>query len=279
MTMTFKSRPPSLKHFLLSFPQPQVLLVTINRPEKRNSLPAEASWEAHGLFSWFDIEPSLLVAVVTGAGDKAFCAGKDLKEQSSVEGKELTALEQAVFTHPPTGFMGLSQRKGVKPVLAAVNGFALGGGFEICLNCDIVVASSTAEFGLPEAGLGRFAAAGGLPRLIRTCGMQLASELAMTCRRLSAQEALSLRLINKISQTPASVVEECLAIAAQMSSLPFDAIIMTRQGLREAWEIGSVQYATLRVSEQFTSQVRAGDNSKIGLDAFVRKVKPEWRTL
>ncbi|TGO07032.1 hypothetical protein BTUL_0343g00010 [Botrytis tulipae] len=277
--MTLKSRPPPLKHFLLSFPQTRVLLVTINRPEKRNSLPAEASWEAHGLFNWFDSEPSLLVAVVTGAGDKAFCAGKDLKEQNSVEGEELTALERAIFTHPPTGFMGLSQRKGIKPVLAAVNGFALGGGFEISLNCDIVVASSTAEFGLPEAGLGRYAAAGGLPRLIRTCGMQIASELAMTCRRLSAQEALSLRLINKISQTPASVVEECLAIAAQIASLPFDAIIMTRQGLREAWEVGSVQYATSRISEQFASQVRAGENSKIGLDAFVRKVKPQWGPL
>jgi enoyl-CoA hydratase/carnithine racemase len=72
--------------------------------------------------------------VVTGAGDKAFCAGKDLEEQRSIEGKQLTAVERAMSSHPPTGFMGLSQRKGVKPIIAAVNGFALGGGFEICLN-------------------------------------------------------------------------------------------------------------------------------------------------
>jgi enoyl-CoA hydratase/carnithine racemase len=106
--------------------------------------------------------------------------------------------------------------------------------------------------------------------------MQIASELAMTCRRLSAQEALSFGLANKISQTPASVVDESLIIAAQIASLPADAVMMTRQGLREAWEIASVQHSTSRVSELFSNQVAVGRNSKIGLDAFFRKVKPEW---
>lgn len=88
------------------------------------------------MFSWFDHEPSLLVAVVTGTGEKAFCAGQDLIEQNSSRARqESTAVQQmAMLNHPPSGFMGISQRKGKKPILAAVNGFALGGGFEICLN-------------------------------------------------------------------------------------------------------------------------------------------------
>jgi enoyl-CoA hydratase/carnithine racemase len=108
--------------------------VTIDREKQRNSLPAEAHWEGHALFSWFDEEPSLLVAVVTGAGEKSFCAGQDLTEQATSRRGPKTAAQQAVMNHPPSGFMGLSQRRGRKPVLAAVNGFALGGGFEICLN-------------------------------------------------------------------------------------------------------------------------------------------------
>lgn len=270
------SQPPPTKYYIVSFPRPHILLVTINRAKHRNSLPSEAHWEAHGLLSWFDNEPSLLVAVVTGAGDKAFCAGQDLAEQSSVRTMTMTTAQQALMNHPPTGFMGISQRRGKKPILAAVNGFALGGGFEICLNCDMIVASPTAQFGLPEAGVGLYAAAGGLPRLVQNCGMPLASELAMTCRRLSAQEALDLRLINKISKMPDSVVDECLDLAEQVASFSPDAIIVTRQGLREAWETASVQHATSRISEEYTRRLVAGDNFRIGVRAFVQKSKPKW---
>lgn len=117
----------------MSFPRPEVILVTINREKQRNSLPSDAHWDGHNLFAWFDEEPTLLVAVVTGAGEKAFCAGQDLVEQNASR-RPKTGAQSAVMNHPPTGFMGLSQRRGKKPVLAAVNGFALGGGFEICLN-------------------------------------------------------------------------------------------------------------------------------------------------
>lgn len=127
--------PPTSEFFTLSFPRPHTLLVTINRPKQRNSIPSAGHWDAHAIFSWFDEEPSLLVAIITGEGDKAFCAGQDLTEQSRVAaGKSGPGAGMAALSHPPTGFLGLSMRRAKKPVLAAVNGLALGGGFETCLN-------------------------------------------------------------------------------------------------------------------------------------------------
>lgn len=105
-------------------------MVTINRPKAMNSIPMLGHWEAHNLFQWFDNEPSLRVAIITGAGEKAFCAGQDLIERGKVADSD----SQFAQTHPPTGFAGLSRRVGKKPIIAAVNGVALGGGFEICLN-------------------------------------------------------------------------------------------------------------------------------------------------
>lgn len=141
---------------------------------------------------------------------------------------------------------------------------------------DMVVASPTAQFGLPEPKVGLYASTGGLPRIVRNCGLQLASEIAMTCRPLSAQEALQLRLINSISKTPESVVEECVALATHIASLSPDAIIVTRQGLREAWESSSVKGAATRTADQYRDQLRAGENFRIGVEAFARKTRPQW---
>lgn len=124
-------QPPPSSSFKLSYPAQYVLLVTINRPEAMNSIPSYAHWEADALFTWFDNEPSLRVAVITGAGPKAFCAGQDLIEQAQFKIKPPSPGEAR---HPPSGFCGISRRTGKKPIIAAVNGFALGGGFEICLN-------------------------------------------------------------------------------------------------------------------------------------------------
>jgi hypothetical protein len=131
MADSLHTQPPPTPTYLLSYPAPHIILVTINRPKAMNSLPYATHWEADALFNWFDAEPSLRVAIITGAGDKAFCAGQDLIEQSRIK---THPQPRQMMTHPFSGFAGISRRTGKKPILAAVNGFALGGGFEICLN-------------------------------------------------------------------------------------------------------------------------------------------------
>lgn len=240
-----------------------------------NSLPYASHWEADTLIQWFDAEPSLRVAVVTGAGEKAFCAGQDLIEQGDIK-KDPRAWKRQMMTHPGTGFMGISRRLGKKPVVAAVNGFALGGGFEIVLGCDMIVASPKATFGLPEAKRGLYAGAGGLSRLVRITGLPIASEIAMAGRTLTAQEALKYNIINRISSSHSSVVSEAVALAASIGELSPDAVIVTRNGLRESLETGSVERASQLTQEKFGRALAEGENMRIGLEAFARKQKPNW---
>jgi len=273
MAAQLETQPPAQSTYHLTYPAPHVLLITINRPRAMNSLPYASHWEADALIAWFDAEPSLRVAVVTGAGEKAFCAGQDLIEQGEIKRKPQA---RQMMTHPSNGFMAISRRVGKKPVIAAVNGFALGGGFEIVLGCDMVVASPRATFGLPEAKRGLYAGAGGLSRLVRITGLPIASEIAMAGRTLSAEEALKYNIINKISSSHATVVDEAVALASSIGELSPDAIIVTRSGLREALENGSVERASQITAEKYGRALSQGENMRIGLDAFAKKTKPKW---
>ena len=143
-------------------------------------------------------------------------------------------------------------------------------------NSDMIVASPTASFGLPEATVGLYAAAGGLPRLVHNTSLQIASEIAMTGRRLTAKEALDFHLINKISKSQETVVEEAVDLAMKVASLSPDAIVVTRAGLREAWEQGSVERGVQRGGERYDRGLFEGENIKIGLEAFAGKKKPQW---
>ncbi|MDP1026871.1 enoyl-CoA hydratase-related protein [Sphingomonas sp. KR1UV-12] len=167
----------------------RLTIVTMNRPASHNALNAEAHEELAAAFDAFAADPDQWVAIITGAGEKAFCAGHDLKQQASGGG----------MATPPSGFAGLTSRFDLaKPVIAAVNGVAMGGGFEIVLACDIVVARAGASFALPEPRVGLAALAGGLQRLPRNIGLKHAMGMMLTGRRVSAEEGLQLGFVNEV---------------------------------------------------------------------------------
>lgn len=141
---------------------------------------------------------------------------------------------------------------------------------------DMVVASPKATFGLPEAKRGLYAGAGGLSRLVRITGLPIASEIAMAGRTLTAAEALKYNIINRVSSTHESCVPEAVALAASIGELSPDAVIVTRSGLREALEVGSVERASQLTAEKYARKLAEGENMIIGLTAFAQKKKPNW---
>ncbi|KAK2735030.1 hypothetical protein FQN57_001372 [Myotisia sp. PD_48] len=265
---------PTSPHYTVAYPAPGVLLATINRPKQMNSIPFQGHWDFEKLWNWFEDHAVLQVAIITGAGDKAFCAGQDLIE---VEKNKLNPPKEPYLAgHPKSGFAGLSQRKGKKPIIAAVNGYAFGGGFEITLNCDLVVASPRAQFSLPEAKRGIYAAAGGLPRIARIAGLQVASEIGFTGRPISAEQGKAWLFVNRVSKTHESLIEEALALAAEIALLSPDAIVVTKAGIREAWETGNVDLAVANTRQQYSAKLQTCPNTAEGLAAFREKRQPRW---
>ncbi|MGO9423724.1 enoyl-CoA hydratase-related protein [Roseiarcus sp.] len=163
--------------------------ITINRPASHNALNAKAYQEMEVAFDAFAADPEQWIAIVTGAGEKAFSAGHDLKQQASGR----------AFVMPHTGFGGLTARFDLtKPVIAAVNGLAMGGGFELALACDLVIAVETASFALPEPKVGLAALAGGMQRLPAQIGLKRAMGMLLTGRRVSAREGFDLGFVNQV---------------------------------------------------------------------------------
>ncbi|KAK6382790.1 hypothetical protein LTS17_003459 [Exophiala oligosperma] len=276
----FGSRPPPCSGCDVTFPEQHIMLATINRPRQLNSIPYELHWQMDALFRWFDKEPTLRVAIVTGAGDRAFCVGSDLIEIERIKksGDDSWKTEPYKYNHPSTGFAGISRREGKKPIVAAINGYALGGGWEIALNCDVVIASPSARFGLPEAKVGLYAYGGGLPRLIRTAGLHVASEIALTGRTITAKEALHRNLVNRISDSSQTLIDEAFDVAREIAAVSPDALIITRAALREALEAPSIERAFQITHERFYEKLMAGPNSAEGLSAFREKRQPKWKT-
>src|SRR5262245_56088831 len=172
----------------------RLFLVTINRPEVLNALHPMANAELSDAFDEFAADPELWVALITGAGDKAFSAGNDLKYHAGLRAKTGDRPRS-----PAKGFGGLTNRHDLdKPVIAAVNGVAMGGGFEIALACDIIIASEHARFALPEPRVGLAAGAGGMQRLARQIPLKQAMGMMLTGRHVSAQEGFQLGLVNEV---------------------------------------------------------------------------------
>jgi crotonobetainyl-CoA hydratase len=246
----------------------KLTIVTINRPEVMNSLHPPANMELERAFNEFAKDPDQWVAIITGAGDKAFSAGNDLKYQAA--GNPITV--------PATGFAGLTARYDLnKPVIAAVNGLAMGGGFEIALACDIIVAAETAVFALPEPRVGLAALAGGLHRLPREIGTKRALGMILTGRRVSAAEGLQLGFVNEVCK-PGEAVAAAKKIAAQILECSPMSIRASKEAVYrgltetslEAAIDGQRKYEGIRA--MFTSE-----DLIEGPMAFAQKRPPQWK--
>ncbi|KAJ5084262.1 hypothetical protein NUU61_008841 [Penicillium alfredii] len=279
----FKRRPPPQTYGVMSFPAPHVVLVVFNRPEALNSMTRAAQYELESLFSWFDSEASLRCAIVTGAG-RAFCAGMDLKQWDISNARRANGEHDGQLMMPRSGFGGLSRRHGKKPVIAAVNGLAFGGGMEIVANMDLVVAAKSARFALPEAQRGVVAMAGSLPRLARTIGRPRATELALTGQSITATEAREWGLINAVTEDATSdcavlerpVVKKALEYATKIVGNSPDSVVISRAGILAGWEDGSVENASRLLSETWESALNEGTNLQEGVKAFAEKRAPRW---
>ncbi len=278
MASSLVSRPPQTSFLKLCYPASRVILITMSREKDLNCTNAAAVLEMTAVFRWFDNEPSLTVAILTGAGKRAFSTGADLKEwnakvsQAVAEGKDLSGAGPGNVP----GADALSNRRCKSPVIAAVNGMARGGGCENVVNCDIVIAAEHATFGLVEVKRGLAPYSGVLPRLIRTVGLQRASEFALTGKIINAQMAESWGLVNKVVPQD-QLLPEAITWAKEIADISPDSIICTRAMLREGWKTADVVDATNISNSREWMKLQKGENMQEGLRAFNEKRKPVWK--
>lgn len=243
----------------------RLTVVTINRPEAHNALNRAAHLELAAVFDDFAANDDQWVAIITGAGPKAFCAGHDLKQQAQGGGLDL----------PPTGFAGLTARFDLaKPVIAAVNGVAMGGGFEIALACDVVVASSNAIFALPEPLVGLAALGGGIQRLPLSIGFHRAMGMMLTGRRVSASQGLDLGFVNEVVDTDALSAArrwaaDILACSPMAVRATKEAVLRGMGVPVEAAIHGETDYPAMKAMLCSTDAVE-------GPAAFAAKRTPRW---
>ena len=243
-----------------------LLEVIINRPESRNSLHPMANDELDHVFSAFFADDELWVAIIAGAGDKAFSAGNDLLYSAS--GKPMWV--------PKNGFAGLTSRRDMpKPVIAAVNGYAMGGGCEIALACHLVVADATARFALSEVKVGLIAGAGGLVRLPRAIPPKVATEMILTGRRVTAAEALGYGLVNRVTEA-GQALDGARALAAEILDGSPTSVRASLRVMAETRGIPDVIDAVTHPSAAL-DDLMASDDMTEGLTAFAQKRPPRWR--
>lgn len=243
-----------------------VLEITINRPDSRNSLTPEANFELEHIFNLFEQDRSLWVAIITGAGEKSFCSGNDLKYSAS--GKQMWV--------PETGFAGLTNRKKrFKPVIAAVNGYAFGGGLEIALACDVIVADETAKFALPEVKSGLIAAAGGLFRLPKRLPDSVAKEMILTGKAMDADEAKHFGLIN-YKTAAGQVMTKARKIAEQICAVSPTAVSASLEMMYSGADQVDPVDAMSGQSDAIL-KFAASEDLQIGLMAFLMKQTPKWK--
>jgi enoyl-CoA hydratase len=255
--------PPSV---LIDTIHEHVSLVTIARPEAMNAVSARVARELERIVISTEADPDIWAVILTGAGDRAFCAGADLKEVAAGGLSNLWT--------EASGFAGFVNARRTKVWIAAVEGMALAGGFELALACDLIVASEEAAFGLPEVTRGMLAAAGGAYRLMRALPRAVAIELIATGDRLSAERAHALNLVSSLARKGGAV-----QVASQLAQrICRNAPIAVRESLAIARQAFDLDDATLsRYSSEAQARLMQTEDFVEGPRAFVEKRPPKWR--
>ena len=240
-----------------------ILLITINRPDQRNAVNAAVATGIAAALDELDGDQDLSVGVLTGAG-KGFSAGMDLK--AFVAGERPHAADR--------GFAGIVQRPPAKPLIAAVEGFAVAGGLEVALACDMIVASSGARLGIPEVKRSLVAAGGALLRLPRTLPRNVAMELALTGDPIDAERAHDLGLVNRLSE-PGEALATALALAETIAANGPLALAATKRVMRESSDWPDAEFFARQ--SDIVTPVMTSDDAREGATAFAEKRPPVWK--
>jgi len=242
-----------------------IALITINRPKELNALNLQVMGEIRDALKALDDDTNVRVIIITG-NERAFAAGADIKQMAGKNAIDMLQIDQ---------FTTWDQiRKTKKPIIAAVSGFALGGGCELCMTCDMIVASETAQFGQPEIKIGVMPGAGGTQRLPRAVGKARAMEMVLTGRFISAQEALDCGLINMI--VPIEIyLQESVRLASEIAKQSPVAVQLAKESILKSYEM-PLQEALSFERKNFY-MLFATEDQKEGMSAFVEKRKPTFK--
>ncbi|HEV7575255.1 MAG TPA: enoyl-CoA hydratase-related protein [Caldimonas sp.] len=248
----------------------QIAILTLNRPKVMNAVDRPMWLGAAEAIESFAADPALRVLIVTGAGDRSFCAGSDLKAKAAGELEVTEEMNR-------WGYAGIVRHFVAKPVIAAVNGYALGGGTEIALSCDLIVASEHATFGLPEASHGLLAGAGGLLRLPRQIPLKVAMNCILTGEPLSAAEALRWGLVNRVvphARLMDAAIEMAMKICASSPRSISASKEIVYRGLDQSLDFPGDAWA---MNDRYVDIVQASDDAHEGMRAFLEKRAPVWK--
>lgn len=245
-----------------------LLIVTLNRPEVRNALHRAASDELDEVWTLYEADPDLRCAILTGEGNRAFCAGYDMKDPAGKSGTDFLARRH------PHGFGALTHRFSLsKPIIAAVNGVAVGGGLELALTCDVIVAAEHAELGFPEPRVGRMAFDGGMHRLVRQVPLKVAMGMLLTGRRISAAEAYRIGLVNEV--TP---LVDLMSTARRWAGWMLECAPLSVQATKQTVLVGlglSLEAAMALVTPA-AARAFASEDGEEGVLAFLERRSPRW---
>lgn len=253
------------ENILVEFPAERVGLVRLNRPRAYNALNGPLMQELMDALAALDRDDAIGCLIITG-NDKAFAAGADMSEMAQATPVELAKMN---FIHRWERLRAIT-----KPVIAAVSGYALGGGCELALACDMIVASETAVFGQPEINLGVIPGAGGTQRLARVLGKALTMEMVLNDRRLTAEEALRFGLVNHVAPVE-SYLQKAIDLAAQIAARAPVAVRAAKDAVNMAFEASLS--AGLAYERNHFYALFATEDQREGMAAFLEKRQPNWR--